>query len=123
VRTCAVAHSGSCSAEVGRTGSTGDAWLNDSPNSVASTAAGAVYTSSAWVRAPAGRRVKLRIRELSGSSVVRSKTATVTGNGGWRQLAVTSARTSGGTSLSVEVIVSLTTASKADVDDVALTRS
>jgi hypothetical protein len=67
--------------------------------------------------------VRLRLRELSGSSVLRSRTATVTGNGAWQRLAVTSAATSGGTSLSVEVLVSLTTALRADVDDVTLTRS
>ena len=123
VRTCAVAHNGSCSAELGRTRSTGEAMLDDSPDTVASTVAGATYTASAWVRAPAGRSVKLRLRELNAGSVVRSRVVTVTGDGGWRQLVVTSATTAGGTSLSVEILASLTTSSKAQVDDVSLKRN
>ena len=75
-RTCAVAHSGACSAELGRTKSGGDAMLDDSPDTVTSTVAGARYLASAWVRAPAGRTVRLRVRELSGSSVVRATVAT-----------------------------------------------
>jgi hypothetical protein len=122
VWTCSVAHTGSCSAELGRAGSLGETMLDDSPNSVASTIAGAVYIASAWVRAPSGRKMKLRLREFNGASVIRSRTATMIGNGGWRQLVVTSAATSGGTSLSVEILVSLATTSKADVDDVTLIR-
>jgi hypothetical protein len=123
VRTCAVAHGGSCSAELRRTGSPGDAVLDDSPNTVASTVAGATYTASAWVRVPAGRSVTLRLRELSGGSAVRTRTATLTGDGSWRQLVVTSAAASGGTSLSLQIVVSLTTSSKAQVDDLSLKRS
>jgi hypothetical protein len=122
VRTCAVAHGGSCSAELGRTRS-GDAVLDDSPNSGASTAAGATYTASAWVRAPAGRTVTLRVRERSGGSAVASRFATVTGDGTWRQLVVISAATVGGTSLSVEIVVPLTSTAKAQVDDVSLQRN
>ena len=81
------------------------------------------HTASAWVRAPAGRSVKLRLRELKGGSVVRSRVVTVTGDGGWRLVLVTSATTAGGTSLSVEILASLTTSSKAQVDDVSLKRN
>ena len=122
VRTCAVAHGGSCSAELGRT-KPGDATLDDSPNSLASTAAGATYMASAWVRAPAGRTVTLRLRELSGDTVVRSTFATATGNGAWQKLLVASAATTGGTSLSVEVITTLNKGPKAHVDDVSLKRA
>jgi Carbohydrate binding domain len=122
-RVCSVAHAGSCSAELGRTRSTGDALLDDSPNTVASTAAGATYTSSAWVRAPAGRTVTLRLRELNGGTVVRTTVATVTGNGAWLQLVATCPATAGGTSLSVELVASLTAGSKAYVDDVSLRRN
>ncbi len=121
-RTCVVAHGGACSAELGRTKSGGDAMLDDSPDTVASTIAGASYVASAWVRAPAGRTVRLRVRELSGSSVVRSTVATSTGDGAWRQLLVTSAPTSSGTRLSVEILVSLAKGTKAQVDDVSLQR-
>ena len=120
VRTCSLAHGGSCSAELGRLGSPGETMLDDSPNSVAATAAGAAYAASAWVRAPSGRKVRLRIRELKGATTVRSRTASLIGDGSWRQLAVTSAATSGGTSLSVEILVSLTSTLKADIDDVTL---
>jgi hypothetical protein len=92
--------------------------LDDSPETVASTSAGATYTASAWVHAPAGRTVRLRLRELSGGSVVRSRSVTTTGDDAWRLLVVTSAAASGGTSLSVEILASLTTSSKARVDDV-----
>ncbi len=119
-RTCVAAHSGACSAELGRTKSGGDAVLDDSPDTVASTIAGATYAGSAWVRAPAGRTVRLRLRELNGSTLVRSTVATLTADGTWRQLLVTSAPTSGGTRLSVDVLVSLPKGSKAQVDDVSL---
>lgn len=124
VRTCAVAHSGSCAAELGRTRSSGDALLDDSPNTIESTDAGATYTASAWVRAPAGRSVKLRLRELNGAgSVIRTRVVAVTGDGAWRQLVATSAATIGGTALSAQVLVSLTTSLKAHVDDVSLRRA
>jgi hypothetical protein len=122
-RVCTVAHGGSCSAELGRPRFDGDALLDDSPQTVPSTTAGATYAASAWVRAPAGRTVTLRVRELSGTTVVRSTVATVAGTGGWQQLAFTSPAAAGGTSLSVEILVSLTTSLKAYVDDLSLKRS
>jgi hypothetical protein len=116
-----LARSGACSAELGRS-RTGDAVLDDSPNTVTSTAAGAQYSAAAWVRAPAGRAVTLRLRELRGTSLVRSNTVIVTGDGTWRRLLMTSTAAAGGTSLSLEVVVSLAKGSKAQVDDVSLTR-
>jgi len=59
------------------------------------------------------------VRELSGSSVVRATVPNATGDATWRQL-VTSAPTSGGTRLSVDVLVSLPKGSKAQVDDLSL---
>ena len=123
-RTCAIAHTSSCAAQLGRSRSAGDAILDDAPQTVGSTVAGATYGATAWVRAPSGRTVRLRLRELgSGGSVVRTSTTTATGTGGWRQLAVTSAPASGGTSLSVEVVVSLAKGTTAQLDDVSLKRS
>ena len=122
-RTCVVAHGGACSAELTRTRSSGDAMLDDSPQTVGSTTAGATYSASAWVRAPAGRTVRLRLRELAGTSVVRTSTATVTANGAWQQVVSTSAATAGGHSLSVEVLASLAKGSKAQVDDLSLKRN
>jgi hypothetical protein len=95
--------------------------LDDWPETVASTAK-VTYTATAWVRAPVGRAIKLRLRELRGSTVVRTKVVTVTGTGAWRQVSVASTA-AGGTSLSVEVRVSLAPGAKAYVDDVSLRRN
>ena len=119
-RTCRVAHGGGCSAEIGRKLSTGDAVLDDSPNSVGSSAAG-VYAGSAWVKAPAGRTVTLRLREYRGSRLVQARTSVGTATGSWQQLTAT-ATAGGGTSISIDVLVSLTTSLRAQVDDVALRR-
>jgi hypothetical protein len=122
-RTCLAAHGGSCSAELGRTKNTGDVLLDDSPDTVASTTAGATYAASAWVLAPAGRTVRLRVRELNGSSVVRSTVTTGTADGSWHRLALTTAAATGGTRLSVEVVASLAKGSTAYADDVSLIRN
>ncbi len=121
-RTCAVAHSGACAAEIGRRSSTGDAVMDDSPNSVSSTTAGRVYAASAWIKAPAGRSVTLRVREYRGSKVTQSRTTTVTGTGAWQQVAVNSAPAAGGTGISIDVLVSLPSSLRAQVDDVSLRR-
>ena len=121
-RVCTVAHGGACSAEIGRRLSAGDAVLDDSPNSVASTPAGAVYTGSAWVKAPAGRSVTVRLREYRSSKVVRVRTTTVTATGSWQQVSVTSAAADAGSSISVDILVSLSTTQRANVDDVSLRR-
>ena len=122
-RVCVVRHSGSCSVQLGRQTSTGDAVLDDSPNTVSSSVAGAAYTGAAWVRAPAGRSVTVRLREYRGSTLVRYKTKVATGTGAWQQLSVTSAPVDGSTAISIDVIVSLTTSLKALVDDIALRRA
>jgi hypothetical protein len=119
VRACTVAHGGSCSAQLGRT-RTGDALLDDSPDSVGSSAAGATYAASAWVRAPAGRTTRLRVREYRGGTLVRTSSVSATGDGTWRQLALATAPAAGGTSLSLDVLVSLVKGTTAQVDDVSL---
>ena len=122
VRTCTVAHGGSCAGELGRT-RTGNAVLDDSPNTVSTTSAGATHTAVVWVRAPAGRSVTLRLRERRNSTTVRTSQVTATGTGAWQQLTLASAAASGGTSLSLEVVVSLVAGTTAQVDDVSLQRS
>jgi hypothetical protein len=122
-RNCGVAHTGRCSAHLGRTSGTGDSVLDDSPNTVASSVRGAAYLGSAWVRVPAGRSVTVRLREYRGPTLVRYKTAAATGTGSWQQVSVTSAAADGSTSISIDVIVSLTSAQKAQVDDVVLRRA
>jgi len=87
------------------------------------TPTGATYDADAWVRAPAGSTVTLRLTERSGSAVVRTSAATATGTGAWRQLVLTSAGASGGTSLSLEVVVSLVRGTTAQVDDLSLKRA
>jgi hypothetical protein len=121
-RVCTVAHGGSCSAELGRT-RTGDALLDDSPNTVASSAAGATYAATVWVRAPAGRTMRLRVREYRGGTLVRTSSVTAAGDGTWRQLVLTTAAAAGGTSLSLDVLVSLARGTTAQVDDVSLKQS
>ena len=121
-RTCTVAHSGTCSAEIGRIKSAGDAVLDDSPNTVSSSAAGSAYSASAWVQAPTGASVTLRVREFRGSTLLKARTTASAGTGAWQQLNVTSAPAAGGTSISVDVLVSLTTSLRAHVDDVSLKR-
>jgi carbohydrate binding protein with CBM4/9 domain len=122
VRTCSLAHTGSCAAELGRT-RTGNALLDDSPNTVPTTSAGATYTAVVWVRAPAGRTVTLRLRERRGSTIVRTTVVSATGTGVWQQLALSSPGAAGATSLSVEVVASLVGGTTAQVDDVSLKRS
>ena len=122
VRTCTTAHTGSCSAQIGRRSGTGDAVVDDSPNTVSSAPAGAVYEATAWVKAPAGRSVTLRIREYRGSTVAQARTAVVTGTGGWQSLTVRSTAVAGASSISVDVIASLTSTQTAQVDDVSLRR-
>ena len=73
--------------------------------------------------APAGRTVRLRVRELNGSNVVRSSVTTATADGSWHQLAVATTAASGGTRLSVEVVASLAKGSSAYADDVSLIRN
>ena len=122
VRVCTVAHSGSCSAELGRTRS-GDALLDDSPNTVGSSVAGATYSASAWVRAPAGRTTRLRVREYRGGTLVRTSSVTATGDGAWHQVVLSTAAAAGGTSLSLDVLVSLVRGTAAQVDDVSFKQS
>jgi len=117
-----VAHSGACSGEIGRVKGTGEAVLDDSPNTVGSSVRDAVYAGSAWVRAPAGRAVTLRVREFRGSTLVRYRTTVSTGTGTWQQLTVTGPPADGGTSISLDVLVSLSTGQRAQVDDVSLRR-
>ena len=117
-----IAHGGSCSAELGRT-RTGNAVADDSPDTVSATSTGAAYAASVWVRAPAGRSVTLRVRERRGSSTIRTSQATATGTGAWQRVTLTTAAAAGGTSLSLEIVVSLVSGTTAQLDDVSLTRS
>ena len=122
-RSCSVSHTGSCSAELKRGRALGDSVLDDSPNTVASTAAGATYAAAAWVRMNAGRTLTLRLVERNGATVVRTKIVTATSTGNWQQLALTSDAASGETSLGVEIVVTFSGRWKSYVDDVSLKRT
>ena len=78
---------------------------------------------AAWVRAPAGRTVTVRVREFRGSKVVQARTSTVTATGAWQQVTVASSPAAGGTSISIDVLASLGTSDRAQVDDVSLRRT
>jgi parallel beta-helix repeat protein len=82
-------HSGGFAARLSRTGSgTGTCTLNDAPNWVTTTEAGA-YTASLWVRADSpGATLKLRVREYAGP-LVGSELTEATLTTSWQQVSVT----------------------------------
>jgi hypothetical protein len=117
-RSCATAHSGRCSAVLGRRGRSGTASL-DAPRVVAVTTAGATYVAALWVRAPAHRLVTLRLREQRGGTVVRSELVTVSGNGRWERMVVRCSAAGGG-SLRLDLLAMLTKHTKVYVDDLSV---
>jgi len=63
--------------------------LDDSPNRVSKTSAG-TYTATLWVRgATSGATMNLRLREMSGSTVVGSATKTLILSTSWQPVTVT----------------------------------
>jgi hypothetical protein len=98
---------GSAGAAFLNNGSTGlrKCVLNDDPNWVTNTVAG-TYTASIWVRADTGGDpIRLKLFEKSGTSVVRSKTASGTLSTSWQQLTVVLASVPSGRSLDLQVFV------------------
>ena len=62
--------------------------LNDQPNWVTTTTAG-TYTSSIWVRGDAaGALIKINIREMNGSTVVKSRVGNFTLTTAWQKITV-----------------------------------
>jgi PKD repeat protein len=82
-------HSGSYSALLSNTSSrTRTCELNDNPNWIATTTAGA-YTAALWVKAAkAGATLNLRLREYNGTTLLGSNTATITLSTAWQQVTV-----------------------------------
>jgi Esterase-like activity of phytase len=79
--------------------------LTDTPNWVTNTAA-ATYTAGIWVRADSpGATIRLKIIELDGATVVRSRTASRTLSTSWGQLTVALSSVPSGRSLDVQVFV------------------
>ncbi|MGO4342616.1 chitobiase/beta-hexosaminidase C-terminal domain-containing protein [Pedococcus sp. 2YAF34] len=82
-------HSGSWSARVNNSARiSATASMTDSPNRVSKTSAG-TYTASMWVKgAVAGKPLVLSVKELSGTTVVGTATATVTLSTSWQLVTV-----------------------------------
>jgi PKD repeat protein len=80
--------------------------LNDTPNWVTTTSAG-TYAASIWVRGDlAGALIKINIKEMNGSSVVKSRVGNYTLSTSWRQITVSHAPLSpGSTSLDLQVFL------------------
>jgi parallel beta-helix repeat protein len=99
-------HSGSFSAQLSNTsGSKKTCLLNDNPNWIAKTTAGA-YTAGLWVKgATSGATLNLRLREYNGSTLVGSRTATVSLATSWKQVTVTYMVQSPGSTLDFNAFV------------------
>jgi len=82
-------HSGSWAAKLANTGAAASTCtLNDSPDWAKPTSAGS-YTGSIWVRADvAGKTLKLRFREYSGSTLVGTQTTLATLTTSWQRVTV-----------------------------------
>jgi hypothetical protein len=100
--------------------------LNDTPNWVTNTAA-ATYTAGIWVRADSpGATIKLKLIELDGATVVRSRTASRTLDTSWGQLTAALTSVPAGRSLDVQVFVPKEFAPPGtcfDADDASITAS
>ncbi len=94
-------HSGGFAARLSNTGTTTNTYavLQDSPNWVQTTAAG-TYTASIWVRADtAGGVFRLKLQELSGTTLVGSNVTQATLSTGWQKVTVTYTVASPGSTL------------------------
>jgi hypothetical protein len=88
-------------------GSTGNrkCVLSDVPDWIASTSVG-TYTASVWVRGEvAGATLRIKISEMNGSSLVKSRAKAVTLTTSWTQVSVAHTIVSPGSSLNLEVFV------------------
>jgi hypothetical protein len=85
-------HSGSWSGRISNSGLLPRTCiLDDSPNWVIKTSAGA-YTASLWVRgASAGATMNLRLQEMNGATIVSSATSTLVLSTAWQQITVSRA--------------------------------
>jgi hypothetical protein len=63
------------------------------------------------------------VREYRGGTLVRTSSVTATGDGAWHQVVLSTAAAAGGTSLSLDVLVSLVRGTTAQVDDVSFKQS
>jgi parallel beta-helix repeat protein len=96
--------------------------LNDSPNWIAKTVAGA-YSATAWIRSDTpGLQAKLRLREYVGPTLVGTGTATVTTTGDWQQIQLSYTVVSPGSTLDLNVYqTNQPVGSNLQIDDVIAT--
>ena len=113
-------HTGSYAARLQRGSATGDTTLNDSPDWMAATTAGATCTATAWVKGPAGTKVNIRFREYQGSTLVGYQSAPyVLGDGDWRQISISAPVKAGGNHVDLNVYAQgLVTGQELLVDDI-----
>lgn len=116
-------HTGSYAGQaVTRVGST--LVVNDSPNTVASTTAGATYSASVWVRASSQRTVSLRLREVPTPGVtLDSAAAWITlPDSAWHRLSVDYVARQDGSMIDASVLgINFRAGQSFLVDDVTLT--
>ena len=101
----------------------GDAVLNDGPDTVLSSQKGATYTATAYVRsAAAGTPVTLRLTEYVGKTVHgRATSPAVEAGGTWRKVTVTHTAKTAGSRLSLSLASAGLVAGRSfDVDNVSL---
>lgn len=100
--------------------------LNDVPNTVERTTAGASYSVSAWVRtSTAPVTLNLRLREVAGAGLVKqTSTPLVLGDTSWQSISVTHTAQTDGATLDLNVFApTLPQGSSFDVDDVTMVAS
>ena len=101
-------HSGSWAAETANTSASSvSCTLNDSPNWVATTAAGTV-TGSVWVRATTARTIKIKLTEYSSGTNIGSASAQLTLGTSWQLLTVSYAVTSPGSMIDLNIYTNST---------------
>ncbi len=112
---------GSTAARAGGSGSLSFG-INDSPDIVSSTAVGARYRYSAWVRSDRVGTARLRVREYrAGALEATTQAPSIAFDGSWQRLEVTVRARTAGATLDLQVIGDFaTTGQEFRVDDVAV---
>jgi polysaccharide biosynthesis protein PslG len=80
-------------------------WIYRNPRPIARTERGASYRASAWVRTERGRsRLCLRVREVSGSRLVRARRSCSRATRRWRRLSLRYRAVADGSALGISVL-------------------
>jgi PKD domain/Pectate lyase superfamily protein len=113
-------HSGSFAAQVGRKSGTGHAGLQDSPPWNGNTQAGTSCHVSAWVQAPAGKSIFLRLTERQGTTIVAHHNSSVADSSGtWVQLTGVAHIVNAGDVLQLRIYATLSLGQTLLVDDIS----